>query len=63
MVQVTLNITGPELTVLYLLTGNEDAGRILFEAIRRERAFQIEHDLVHPRVRRKRRKADQQEQP
>ena len=32
--QVTLEITGKELTLLYLATGNEDAGRLVRDAAR-----------------------------
>lgn len=34
--KITLEITGPELTMLYLSTGNADAGRIVTEASRRD---------------------------
>ncbi len=32
--KVTLEINGPELVLLYLATGNEDAGRIVLAAAR-----------------------------
>lgn len=36
--KVTLNLTGPELVLLYLAYGNEEAGKLVLEASRREQA-------------------------
>lgn len=34
--KLELDVTGKELVLLYIITGNEDAGRILLEAIRED---------------------------
>jgi hypothetical protein len=39
-VKLTLDVTGTELAVLYILCGNEDAGRLLKEAIREQRKLE-----------------------
>lgn len=55
---VTLEITGPELVLLYLSTGNEDAGRIVRHAAR-------EYARIHPPIRkpRGRKKKDAIQEP
>ena len=50
--KVTLEITGVELVLLYLATGNEDAGRIVTIAAR-------EYAKLHPPERRVRKKRKQ----
>lgn len=45
--KVTLELTGSELVLVYLITGNEDAGRIVTTAAR-------EYARLHPPQRKKR---------
>jgi hypothetical protein len=47
-VKITLDLTGQELAVLYILCGNQDAGEILRRAIAEERL----HNPPAPRLRR-----------
>lgn len=53
--KLTLDLTGTELALLYIMTGNKDAGEILKEA-------NAEYRKHNPPVRPYRRKAKKQEQ-